>query len=547
MKKFITCFLSMALATVMAFSFAGCFGDDDTPVDTTPKEYTIQYTDDLGAHTITVTDGMPYSLDVVPTKNGYTFMGLYDAEVGGTQYVAANGSSLSPYTDKKNMVLFPQYKAKEYTIILDYQGAAVTGSRQITVDYGSSLPELPKNVTSEHKEFTGWYTKANCEGKQIADKYGLIPVVSVFNDTNFDLNGEYIYLYAGFETQKITVTCCFEAGMDTEDVQVDYDTPVSQIVPKTRVNGEAPLTWSKTQGGEVWNGKVTDDMVLYAVEYAPVIELDTNGGDKVNSIVARAGSTISLPTPTKNAAKFICWEDMQGNKYTSTKMPSQSISLKAVWQAKLVFDSNGGSDVDEISVEVGNSITLPTPEREGYIFAGWYTLNKEKYNSTTMPSEGVALKAGWHKGKSTVITLVENNLDKKLTVDSKSLSAKYKLKIDMGDFLPNIPNDGVRISYKISFRWGHIYQYRSATGQIALYEGSELNSSYQLAYKSLSHGDDRDKYDRGSLNGTSIIHNNLMYLYYAGSGSGSWGSTEAVAFYDISMEVYYPITTNLYL
>ncbi len=384
--------------------FAGC---DNTLDDA--KEYTIQYTDDSGTHQITVTSGMPYSLDVIPQKTGYVFTGLYDAEVGGTQYVSANGASVSPFTDKKNMVLFPQFKAKDYTVILDYQGSAVTGGRQFTVPYGSSLPELPKNLTGEHKVFSGWYTKANCEGVQVADAYGLIPVVSVLNDTNFDLSGEYVYLYAGFEGEKFTVTCCFETGMDTEELQIEYGTPVSQIVPKTRVNGNAPLTWSKTQDGEAWNGKVESDMVLYALEYAPVIELDSNGGGKVNPVVARAGATISLPTPTKDMSKFAYWEDMQGNKYTSTTMPSKSISLKAVWQAKLVFDENGGSDVDDISVTAGEKITLPTPEREGFIFAGWYTTEKEQYTSTTMPSTGVKLKAGWYKSKEKTKIVVNSS------------------------------------------------------------------------------------------------------------------------------------------
>ena len=364
-KKYLIalCMVIVMLVSCMAF-FVGC--DKNTPEDTTPKEYTIQYTDDSGTHQITVTAGMPYSLEVIPERTGYVFAGLFDAEVGGTQYVSSTGASISPFNDGKNIVLFPQFRAKDYTVILDYQGSTVTGGRQFTVAYGSSLPELPKNLTAEHKEFVGWYTQANCEGTQVADKFGLIPVVSVLNDTNFDLSGEYVYLYAGFEVEKFTVTCCFEAGMDTEDVKVEYDTPVNQIVPNTRVNGQAPLTWSKTQGGEVFNGKVTGDMVLYAVEYAPVIELDSNGGSKVKPVVARAGATISLPTPTKEMAKFAYWEDMQGNKFTSATMPNKSLSLKAVWQAKLVFDENGGSDVDDISVAAGNKIILPTPEKDGF-------------------------------------------------------------------------------------------------------------------------------------------------------------------------------------
>ena len=120
-----------------------------------PKEYVIQYTDDSGTYKLTVTDGMPFTLDVVPTKEGYKFIGLFDAEVGGTQYVSASGASLAPFTDGKNMVLFPQFKANDYSVILDYQGAQVPGQREFTVAYGDRLPELPVNLQGAHKTFVG--------------------------------------------------------------------------------------------------------------------------------------------------------------------------------------------------------------------------------------------------------------------------------------------------------------------------------------------------------------------------------------------------------
>ena len=547
MKRKNIALICLVMAVVMVVGFAGC---DNTPVDTTPKEYTIQYTDDSGTHQITVTAGMPYALDVVPTKNGYTFAGLYDAEVGGTQYISSTGASLSPFTDDKNMVLFPHFKAKDYTVILDYQGASVTGSRQLTVAYGSSLPELPKNLTSDHKDFVGWYTKANCEGTQIADEYGLIPVVSVLNDTNFDLSGEYVYLYAGFETEKFTVTCCFEAGMDTENVQVEYDTPVSQIVPKTRVNGEAPLTWSKTLGGEVFNGKVTDDMVLYAVEYAPIIELDSNGGSKVNSIVARAGSTIALPTPTKDMAKFAYWEDMQGNKYTSTTMPRKSISLKAVWQAKLVFDSNGGSDVDDISEKAGTSIVLPMPEREGFIFAGWYTADKEQYTSTTMPSTGIALKAGWYKEKTnTFIMIKDSNNSDDWAYSSRHWSAEvtgpkadWRKEIDLTDYLPA---SGANIKIKMHYDMKTNTSTSIYNGGFYLYDNTIVSDANFL----MKHTDNvsSSTWRTFSFSASLSIRTNRLFLCYYAQKTNSDKEYSRLYFKNFYVEIAYPDVTALYL
>ncbi|MBE7089198.1 MAG: hypothetical protein E7362_00130 [Clostridiales bacterium] len=143
--------LSIAIAILCAFStvFVGCNNDGGDLDEET--EYAIQYADDEGLHTITVKDGDLYSMQSIPTRVGYNFKGLFDAEEGGVQYVSAQGSSLSAFTDKKNLVLYPQFQAKEYTLILDFCGAEVLGSRSMKVTYGSELPMLQTNLTLENR------------------------------------------------------------------------------------------------------------------------------------------------------------------------------------------------------------------------------------------------------------------------------------------------------------------------------------------------------------------------------------------------------------
>lgn len=536
-KKIAILCLIVAVSIICTVVLTACdLKDGDN--DDTPKEFVIQYTDDAGTHQINVTDGMPYTLDVIPERKGYTFEGLFDAEVGGTQYVSAKGASLSAFTDKKNLVLFPQFKAKEYNVVLDYQGAAVTSIRQLTVSYNAKFPELPKNLTNEHKTFTGWYTKPNCEGVQIADQWGLIPAVDVLNDKNFDLSGEYVYLYAGFEAEKFNVTCCFENG-ETEVVQVDYDTPVSQIVPKKRVDGKAPITWSKSQNGEIFNGTITDDGVLYAVEYAPVIELDSNGGNKVTPIVAREGSTIALPTPTKDMAKFAYWEDMQGNEYTSTTMPSNSISLKAVWQAKIVFDENGGTDVDDISTSAGTSITLPSPEKEGFIFAGWYTEDKQQYTSTTMPSNGIKLKAGWYREKKTTVILTDSNTYRRwavgwdITLPRIDKNACYEIAVN--DF-----SDGKDINVRLELFIKVKTESASVRNNLYVdfYSQKQVSSTYLLKTERL--GEFVDSYKQFTITENFTVSENFFAVFYCALDK----YTDAM---DCYYNLYYPDTANLYL
>lgn len=398
MKRIFLSILSVVVSVFLTCTvfLVGCFGNK-SPENSIPKTYMISYTDDMGTHQKYVYAGMSYSLDVVPTKTGYTFTGLYDSESGGTQYVSASGDSLFPFADKKNIVLYPRFKAKDYTVILNYQGAAVTGSRQLTVSYDSSITDLPKNLEIEHKNFVGWFTEANCGGTQVADEYGSIPIVSILNDTNFDLSGASVTLYAGFEIEKYTVTFCFDDGMETEDIQVEYNTPINQVMPKTRKNGLVPLSWSETKGGNIWNGKVTGNMNLYAVEYAPIIEVDLNGGTGVNNIVARAGETISLLTPRKTLSEFAYWIDEDGNTFAKTVMPEESIKLTAVWRNKIVFNSNGGNEVNDISGMAGEGITLPESSKSGYVFAGWYTDNGAIFEANKIPESGISLKAGWYQ------------------------------------------------------------------------------------------------------------------------------------------------------
>lgn len=518
--------LGMGLAAL-----AGC----DKWTEKGGKDYTIQYTDDTGTHQIIVQKGMPYAMESVPVKDGYTFMGLYDAETGGTQYTSATGASLSPFTDKKNMVLFPQFKAKEYGVILDYQGAPVTGERQLIVPYGSSLPELPKNLPVEHKDFAGWYTEADCGGTQIADQYGLLPVVSVLNDTNFDLSGEYVYLYAGFAPEKHTVTFCFEQGMDTEEVQVPYNTPVSKVVTDTRVDGKAVLSWSKTQGGEVFNGKITDDMVLYAVEYAPVIEFDSDGGSPVSPVVARAGSALSLPVPEKELAGFSHWEDGKGNPYTAATMPGKSMALKAVWKAKLVFDENGGSDVDDISEGAGNKITLPTPAREGFLFAGWYTAEREQYTSATMPAEGIALKAGWYQEKSETVVVIESTKYEFRYSSEKPYTGGLCYTFDYKKYFNDNKAHTVKIDWYVKVRVGDS---TSRPVYIDFYSQKQVSSSYLIETKKLENV--TNEYREYNFITTFAAEDNFYSCWYTRSGV-------LLSLSDFYYTVYYPDTTTLYL
>ena len=221
-------------------------------------------------------------------------------------------------------------------------------------------------------------------------------------------------------------------------------------------------------------------------------------------------------------------------------MPNKSIDLKEVWQAKLVFDENGGSDVDDISVVAGEKITLPTPEKEGFIFAGWYTANKEQYTSTTMPATGVALKAGWYKAKKETIVIVAQN---STYAPSGSVNDEFvadKLAVNMsGIFEASFAG---RISIKANMKIKFTGKYYTNTPYIKLnyYSQNTASSSYLLHSETISATSSSYKDISFSMN--FEMRGNMMYCSRYCNYSPSLYTIA-----DYYMEVSYPDTTNLYL
>lgn len=553
-KKSISVLIAVLSVFVLMFGLVAC----DTQggggnIDNTPKEYVIQYADDSGAHQINVTDGMPYTMPSIPQRTGYTFEGLFDAEVGGTQYVSANGTSVSVFSDKKNMVLFPHFKAKTYSIILDYQEAEVTGGRKFTVEYDAEMPELPKNLVLENKTFVGWYTKPNCEGVKVADAYGVLPKISDINEKNFDLSEGYIYLYAGFEGEKHTVTLFFEdsnGNVDSEEIKVEHGTLVSKIVAKARVNGKAPIAWSKSENGEIFNGKIMGETVLYAREYAPVIDFDSNGGKDVTSLVARAGAGITLPTPQRENYVFDGWYTQSGVAVNYTTMPSDGQTLVAKWKAMIVFDERGGTEVDDISEKVGERVTLPTTSKDGYIFAGWYTEQGEAYTSTSMPSDSVKLVAKYYKVQTKTIVVIDasNAIGGDLLAEVPSVNKNCK-EIDLSDIYNNqVKYITLRTHYSVSYRYHYSNGGLDAKSYMSYYNKQQASDAYKVWEYSEVHSVISNEYKTFDREQTIELTSEKLWvcMWRTTATYGYSSGYDDTYWKNFWLEVEYPDTSTLY-
>ena len=543
--------VTLLLVVIMSFSFVltACDNNSDDNDVVIQTDYIIQYTDDTGTYTIDVKSGEPYSMSAIPSREGYVFMGLYDAESGGTQYVNSQGASLAPFTDNKNLVLFPRFNAKEYILALDYQGAAVTGEREIAVSYGSRISNLPTNLVLDNKEFMGWYTEPNRGGLQVADQYGVIPTNSVVSSDNFDLtdpNG-FIRLYAGFRGEMHTVTFHFEDGIAPEEIEVEHGTPISDVVTETRVENKAVLTWSKkpndTSRSDVFSGRVEANMTLYALDYAPVIDFDANGGKKVSSIVASAGSAITLPTAQRENYQFAGWYTTSGTKYTATTMPTESVKLKAKWTPMLIFDERGGTLVEDIAAEQGTKVTLPTTEKDGYMFAGWYTEQGEVYTATAMPEFSTKLVAKYRQMLTEKVVVFDK---------SKWISESYHDAPSTQDLfytvdLSNVYNSGARqINITAHYRSYSESRYASSSRPYYTYMRwySEFSVSDAFCVWSYSDAHVQQSVAKDCVQMTTINLNQPKLYVALYSTSGQYSQTGKWT--DFWVEVEYPDMSQLY-
>jgi uncharacterized repeat protein (TIGR02543 family) len=112
---------------------------------------------------------------------------------------------------------------------------------------------------------------------------------------------------------------------------------------------------------------------------AIVIHFESNGGSVIDDMSSDDVDTKDLPIPQKEGFIFVGWflDEALEMPLGKTTVFNQSLTLYAKYTPMtytLIFDSNGGTQVDPVSrTSVQSSISQPAdPTKEGFIFSGWY-------------------------------------------------------------------------------------------------------------------------------------------------------------------------------
>ena len=338
-------------------------------------------------------------------REGYTFTGIWNskADGSGTDYQIGDTYVFDGDTGNGGQVdsLYAQWTPNEYTITVDPANGEET--YEITVTYEDTLGDvLPKDPTRTGYTFTGW-----------VDQDGT-PVDPEMPYTE----GVVTEITATWTANDYTITLDANAGkVDPETVTVTYGAAIGKLPVPTR-EGYTFAGWTDKDGNAVTAETVyavAGNSTLTASWTANknAVTVDKADGSDPTVIEIPTGDTIGdyLPKdPTRDGYTFAGWVDQDGKAVDPTKpYAAGSITkLTATWKANtytVTLDPNDGSKkTSTITVTFDQPIgKLPTPKRDGYTFAGWYTKDGKLVTADTV--YGVAgdttLYAGWSNGVKT--------------------------------------------------------------------------------------------------------------------------------------------------
>lgn len=375
------------------------------------------------------------------TRAGYAFEGWSLTAAGAAVYAdGASVSNLTAVADTTN-TLYAVWKANDYSIAFHANGGEGMMEKQNAV-YGKALALSPNSFSREGYNFGGWKAADGAE-------YGDCATVS--NLTT--IAGAAAPLYAVWTPKSYDLSFDADGGTgDTASRKVSYDSPYGGLPSPTRP-GYDFVGWFDESGKEVTKDTraKTTGAVTVKARWTPVaynVVFDANGGEgwkEPFETVCRYDDEFALPTETFVRAGYTLdgW-DCGGTNYVCGAIVSNlttaadgRVTFAAQWKPvvyNIVFDGNGGtnefgSGSATVSVDYGETLTLPAFVRLGRVLNGWICANVTNLantvvsNLTTTAGGTVTMRANWNLGP--------NELSEALDIDNlvfENDSGEWKVK-----------------------------------------------------------------------------------------------------------------------
>ena len=299
-----------------------------------------------------------------PEREGYKFGGWYTDTEFENEYVFNS-------IVKESFTLYGKWIPNEYTIKFNSNGGTTIDDVVALRDTKIIKPIDPIRIGFM---IEGWYIDT-----ELTQKY----------DFNNLITSSFT-LYAKWETAKYDVSFETSGGTIIPSQKIEYNQTVTVVTNPTRedytfdgwyINKELTTKFD-------FNSKITSNLIIYAkwtiIKYN--VSFNSNGGSVLADCKISSGQPLSKPAnPIKSGYIFAGWYIDAGLRtlYDFESLVRKDLVLYARWNVDsgsivekkytIAFDSDGGTDVDNIEVVEGYAATAPkAPTKEGYTFGGWY-------------------------------------------------------------------------------------------------------------------------------------------------------------------------------
>lgn len=307
-------------------------------------------------------------------RDGYSFAGWYTSPAGGSLV-----TSDTVMNRAEDHTLFAHWSNNSLNVSFDANGG-MAGKENKQVTYLGTYGSLPDAARAGFS-FVGWFTE-----REGGDEVRASSVVNVSKPHT---------LFAHWAAVSYSATYDSNGGTcDKNAKTVFYGEPYGSLAVPERV-GATFKGWSLDIDGNRMIDESTpvttaSDHKLYAQWSNNIYEvtLDANGGEcavgKVSIVYGKKYS--GLASAVREGYTFLGWFTKQdgGLEITSktTMDRAENHTLYAHWKNNsfdVVFDGNGGivKGTKKQVTYLGTYGTLPTADRTGYTFTGWYTSRTE--------------------------------------------------------------------------------------------------------------------------------------------------------------------------
>ena len=289
-------------------------------------------------------------------------------------------------------VLITNEEVVAYHLITLHDGTGFNNGEQYILD-GDTV-EVPELTYPEGKTFMGWYTNQN-----YTDKYNFSTLVH----SDIDLYAKWELTAAGSiggETAEFATKTVGYEPVNSWSVPIFIDNEV--IIDPARL--QATLTGTNPEAFE--------------------FDLDTTMGVMAGPGMWNTWSNFHVGPKTgldvgNYSAVLTLKYDQDNDGIYEVTIGTKQLLFKVVDKFTVSFNSNGGSYVEPIQVELNEEVTRPvSPEREGYIFDEWYTDSELTipFSFGTSVTEDTTLYAKWFKdiSSATVSGIVKQTYNGKI-------------------------------------------------------------------------------------------------------------------------------------